>query len=241
MTAIDVDLGGACARFTDREGGVSGGPYASLNLGPWTDDVPEDVAENRRRVADAAGAVLAQGHQVHGPVVHRVTATPWPEGPGAAGAGIAAGRAPEADGQVTALSGVAPIVLTADCLPVVVAGGGAVAALHAGWRGLTNGILRAGVEAVREMGAGGVLRSAVGPGAGPCCYEVGDEVRAFFHPRFHRGRAIDLAAAAAAVLRDAGVAQVEVVGLCTMCDGRFFSHRRDGGVTGRQGGLGWLS
>lgn len=241
MTAIDVDLGGACARFTDREGGVSGGPYASLNLGPWTDDDPADVAENRRRVADAAGAALAQGRQVHGARVARVTELPWPEAAGAAGAGIGGGAAEEADGQATALEGVAPIVLTADCLPVVVAGDGAVAALHAGWRGLAGGVLEAGVQAVRELGAGGPLRAAIGPGAGPCCYEVGDEVRAAFAPAFHRGRRLDLAGAARQALRDAGVDRVEVVGRCTICDPRFFSHRRDGGVTGRQAGLAWLS
>ncbi|WP_205698416.1 polyphenol oxidase family protein [Conexibacter sp. SYSU D00693] len=243
---LDVDLGGACARFTDRAGGVSTGAYASLNLGPWTDDVPEDVAENRRRLADATGAMLAQGHQVHGTTVARVTDRPWPEAAGAAGAGIAGGRPAAADGQATCLEGVAPIVLTADCVPVVVAGAGAVAALHAGWRGLAGGVLAAGVQAVRELGTNGApLRAAVGPSAGPCCYEVGEEVAARFDARFRRGTGaathLDLPAAAAAALRDAGVEHVELVGLCTICDERFFSHRRDGGVTGRQAGLGWLT
>ncbi|HYF24331.1 MAG TPA: polyphenol oxidase family protein [Baekduia sp.] len=241
MSTIDVDLPGACARFTTREGGVSAGPYASLNLGPWTDDDPADVAENRRRVADAAGVLLAQGHQVHGAQVVRVAELPWPEGPGAGGAGIAGGHTPEADGQATALEGVAPIVLTADCLPVALAGDGAVAAVHAGWRGLADGVLAAGVAALRELGAKGPLRAVVGPGAGPCCYEVGDAVRARFAPAHRRGRHLDLPAAARAALRDAGVDDVEVLGLCTICDERFFSHRRDGGVTGRQAGLAWLS
>jgi polyphenol oxidase len=222
---LDVDLGAARARFTLREGGVSTGAYASLNLGPLTEDDPEAVAENRRRVAHAAGVGLAGVRQVHGTrvVEGRVTARE------------------EADGVWTRDPGVGVLVLTADCLPVVVAGEAAVAALHAGWRGLVGGVLEEGVRALRHAGEGGPLRAAIGPGAGVCCYEVGEEVAGRFGAAHRRGRHVDLKAAATERLRAVGVTAVEDVGVCTMCDSRCFSHRRDGGVTGRQGGLGWLS
>lgn len=217
---IEVDLGGATALFTLRDGGVSTGPYASLNLGPYTDDDPAAVAENRRRAAARAGAELVGVRQVHGT---RVTEGSDP--------------ASEADGVVVRTPGLAATVLVADCLPVVVAGDGAVAALHAGWRGLADGILEAGIEAL----GGTAPRAVIGPGAGVCCYEVGGEVAAHFGREHRRGRHLDLKAAAVARLRAAGVEAVDDVGVCTMCDARCFSHRRDGGVTGRQGGLGWLS
>src|SRR4051794_40432145 len=182
---------GAVALFTTRRGGVSAGPYASLNLGPWTDDEPVAVAENRRRVSQRAGAVLAAGHQVHGTEVRRVHEGDAPAAPH------------DADGQATARREVAPTVLVADCLPVAVAGRRAVAMLHAGWRGLAGGVLEEGVRAVRELGESGPLAAAIGPGAGPCCYEVGDEVRAAFAPAHARGRHLDLKGAARSALEAA--------------------------------------
>src|SRR5205807_8035757 len=86
----------------------------------------------------------------------------------------------QADGHATALEGVAPMVLVADCLPLVLAGGGALAVLHAGWRGLAAGIVDEGVRAVRELGSAGPVQAAVGPGAGACCYEVSEEVHELF-------------------------------------------------------------
>jgi YfiH family protein len=223
---LDVDLGGATARFTLRGGGVSTGAYASLNLGPFTDDDPSAVAENRRRVAAAAGVALAGLRQVHGTrVVDAAAATDGP---------------PEADGVVTARPGSAPTVLVADCLPVVVAGDGVVGAFHAGWRGLAGGVLEEGVRAMRALGAAGPLRGAIGPGAGVCCYEVGEEVGGRFGAAHRRGRHLDLKAVARQRLLDVGVTRVEDLGICTLCDARCFSHRRDGGVTGRQAGIGWL-
>jgi len=145
---------------------------------------------------------------------------------------------PECDGQATALPNVAPMVMTADCLPVAVAGRGAVAMLHAGWRGLAGGILAEGIDAVRELGADGRLEAAIGPGAGPCCYEVGAEVHAAFGTS---GRTVDLKALARERLEAAGVGVVHDCGLCTIHDERFFSHRRDRGVTGRQAGVAWRS
>src|SRR6185437_10374614 len=141
---------------------------------------------------------------------------------------------------------VAPMVMTADCLPVAVAGPSAVAMLHAGWRGLDGGILAEGVDALRELGAGAPLQAAIGPGAGPCCYEVGEEVHATFAAQdldIRNGRNLDLKAIAREQLERAGVEVVHDVGLCTICGDPtlLFSHRRDGGVTGRQAGVVWLS
>jgi hypothetical protein len=133
--------------------------------------------------------------------------------------------------------GVAALVLAADCLPVAAAGPGGVAMLHCGWRGLAAGIAAKGAAAV------GATHAAIGPGIGPCCYEVGDEVLDAFAPLgegLADGRMLDLPQAARRLLSEAGVAEIESAGLCTRCDpDRFFSHRRDGGP-GRQAGLAWL-
>ena len=116
--------------------------------------------------------------------------------------------------------------------------------VHAGWRGLAAGVVAEGARAVRELGAGGPLAAAIGPGAGPCCYEVSDEVRDVFAahgPGARRGRNLDLKAIARAELEGSGVSEIHDAELCTICSELFFSHRRDHGVTGRQAGLAWLS
>lgn len=228
---IGIALPGGRALFTTRRGGVSTGAYASLNLGRWTDDDAEAVQRNRQIVADTIGLSLdavVQGRQVHGARVERRAG-----GDGALN---------EADGQTTAEPGLAPLVLTADCLPIALISPRAVAMVHAGWRGLADGVVEEGVRAVRELGGDGELRAAIGPGAGGCCYEVGPEVHAAFGRPAERAT-IDLKAIAAERLQAAGVAEVHDVGLCTMCTdpGLFFSHRRDGGVTGRQAGIAWRS
>jgi polyphenol oxidase len=144
------------------------------------------------------------------------------------------------DGQATALQDAAAIVFVADCIPVLLAAEGAVAALHCGWRPLAGGIIAEGVKALREVGGTGPITAAIGPGARGCCYEVGEEVHEHF-ARFdaRSGRNLDLAAIAARQLQGAGIAAVHDTGLCTICDDAFFSHRRDRGVTGRQAGLVW--
>jgi YfiH family protein len=226
---IELDLPRAHVRFTTRAGGISEGPYASLNLGHWTEDDPRAVAENRRRGAD--GRPLAFGRQVHGTSVLTVDgATPED-------------AITDADGVATAASGVAALVLTADCLPIALATPKAIAMVHAGWRGLADGVLEAGVQAVRALDCAGELTAAIGPGAGGCCYEVGDEVAARF-PEVERraDRTIDLKAIAARRLRAAGAVEVLDVARCTICEPDvFFSHRASGGLTGRQGGLVWRS
>jgi purine-nucleoside/S-methyl-5'-thioadenosine phosphorylase / adenosine deaminase len=229
---IAATLLGAHVLFTTRRGGVSEGPYATLNLGLWTADEAAAVLENRDRVAAAAGVErtrFQQGRQVHGSEVRALDEPPE-------------GEPPDSDGQVTGVPGVAPIVLVADCLPIALAGPQRAGMLHAGWRGLAGGIVAHGARAMGE----GPLTAAIGPGAGPCCYEVGDEVREAFAelgPGVRRGRNLDLKAVAAARLREAGVNEVHDVGLCTICGDPelFFSHRRDGELTGRQAGLAWRS
>ena len=231
--AITLDLPGGTVLFTTRHGGVSEGPYASLNLGLWTEDERERVLENRDRVARLAGIPrerFAQGRQVHGTEVRSLEGPP------------PAGEPREADGQATSARGLAPIVLTADCLPVALVAPGAVAMLHCGWRGLAGGLVAEGVRALSALGAGGAIEAAIGPGAGRCCYEVGDEVRSAFADHGDEvldGRNLDLKLVARRELEAAGVGGVRDVGVCTMCSPDFFSHRRDGGVTGRQAGVVW--
>jgi YfiH family protein len=228
---IGIALPGGRALFTTRRGGVSQGPYASLNLGRWTDDDPAAVQANRERVADTIGVPLdavVQGRQVHGSRVERRAS------PG--------GVLNEADGQATAAPNLAPLVLTADCLPVALIAPTVVVMVHAGWRGLAGGVLEEGVRAIRELAGDGEIAAAIGPGAGACCYEVGPEVHAAFGRSAQRAR-IDLKAIAAERLTAAGVTAVHDVGLCTICSdpALFFSHRRDGGLTGRQAGIAWRS
>ena len=233
-----VDLDGARVVFTTRRGGFSSGPYESLNLGRLTADRPEDVKRNRAALKEQLGVQLAYIRQVHGTKVRRVVVAPVDPADGV--------ELPECDGQATALPNVAPMVMTADCLPVAVAGRGAVAMLHAGWRGLAGGILAEGIDAVRELGADGRLEAAIGPGAGPCCYEVGEDVHAAFADQeldIRRGRNLDLKAIAREQLDRVGVEVVHDMGLCSICGDPtlLFSHRRDGGITGRQAGVVWLS
>ena len=218
--------------FSTRHGGVSEGAYESLNLGLLTEDAPENVAENRRRLCEAAGADperLAMNRQVHAATVNRAE-------PGE--------RGREGDGLWTGAPGVPMLKVTADCLPVVLArqnGEPALALLHAGRLGLLEGILEAGIDA---LGAAR-LAAVVGPGIGPCCYEVDAEIadtyRARFGPDAVRGRNLDLWTTAERILRDGGIDAVERVDVCTACNSDFFSHRRDHGVTGRQGVNGYVA
>jgi YfiH family protein len=227
---IVADLPHARAVFSTARGGVSSGPYESLNLGMLTDDAPENVNENRRRLGELVGhpwSRFCYGRQVHGSTVRRATEPPSRARPYT-----------EEDGQATALQDAAAIVFLADCLPVLLAADGGVAALHCGWRPLAGGIVDEGVRALREVGAKGPIVAALGPSARGCCYAVGDEVHAHFAAYdARRGeRNLDLAAVARAQLEAHGI-EVLDIGLCTICDERFFSHRRDHGVTGRQSGV----
>ncbi len=204
--------------FTGRQGGVSDGPFASLNLGALTDDQPAAVRENRGRAVRAAGgdpARATMAWQVAGSTVREVTADP------ASGVFLEPGREPfpKSDGLVTSEPQRPLVLLTADCLPIALAraDGSRFALLHAGWQGLLAGICEAGVVAV---GDGAV--AMVGPGAGPCCYEVRDDVGGPLQARFgtaavRDGRA-DLWHCARVALEGAGVTSVRVAERCTICN-----------------------
>ncbi len=234
-----VALPGARGVFTTRRGGHSRGPYASLNLGRLTGDDPGAVELNRRRLEAEIDGRLSFVRQLHGSRVCEAAPV---------SAQCARAAAPDelerADGQVTRSREIALAALTADCLPIAIGRPGAVAMLHAGWRGLQAGVIAAGV---RELGLEAApLAAAIGPGAGPCCFEVGPEVHAAFDDlpaTVHRGGKLDLKAIARHQLLAAGVAEVHDIGICTICSdpALLFSHRRDHGVTGRQAGVAWLN
>jgi YfiH family protein len=230
--------------FPTRAGGVSAPPYDTLDLGgKWGDD-PARVAENRRRLARAAGAPLFTTSQVHGVAI----------------AHVRAGDAPEelwrvqADGLCTDRDDVALAVFVADCIPAVLVDPrtGAFAAVHAGWRGTLAGVLPAAVRALGEhFGARPAdLRVALGPAIGPCCFEVGIEVAEAFEIGLPDARVagvihdaqpggkphVDLKRANRVLLERAGVARAAIDDgpECTSCDrARFFSYRRDKGRTGQ--------
>ncbi len=238
---------GIGAAMSTRAGGASRPPWQALNLGVAVGDDAAAVTENRRRFARALGARPVWLRQVHGTQVLRLAAdTPaMPDEP--------------ADAAWTTEPGIACTVQVADCLPVLLAArdGRAVAAAHAGWRGLAAGVLEATVAALRD-GAGvapGALQAWLGPCIGPAAFEVGAEVLAGFgrsaepvdQPGFRwspradgsaRWRA-DLAALARERLAAVGVAAVATHGGCTVGDASdFFSFRRDG-VTGRMAAAVW--
>jgi polyphenol oxidase len=226
--------------FTSRVGGVSGGAFESLNLGALTDDDPLNVAENRRRACEAVGAdaeTATMAWQHHGAEVRQAE----PRGIVTPGT-----QFERCDGLWTDEPGQAMMLLTADCLPVALGrdSGGrrpALSVLHVGWRGLLAGIVASGAEAL----GGGRLVGAVGPGIGPCCYEVAEDVADPFRAAYGEeivvdGR-LDLWSAAELALRTAGCEEVERTDLCTYCHPElFFSHRRDRGRTGRQGVIGYI-
>jgi YfiH family protein len=206
---------------------------AGSNLSSRSGDGRELAQAARARLrADLGLHSLAHARQVHGSRVLRVEARE-------AAAEEAATDA-EADGLASSAPGVGLLAFTADCLPVALAGDGAVAMVHAGWRGLASGVLEEGVGALRALARDSEIVAAIGPGAGACCYEVGEEVHAAFGATPRVCGYIDLKALARERLRAAGVREVRDVGVCTICDERFFSHRREGDRAGRQAGVAWL-
>ncbi|HMD52262.1 MAG TPA: polyphenol oxidase family protein [Solirubrobacteraceae bacterium] len=225
---LGFDLPGAGrVLFTDRShGNLSSVGGVGAQLG--------EAARESLRGRIGVGA-LARGYQVHGTRVRRLIEID------PVAAAVARPHADEADGQATSLEAVGTMVLTADCLPVAVGSRGAVAMLHAGWRGLAGGILEEGIAAVRDLGREDRLVAVVGPGAGVCCYEVGEDVHEEFGGAHRHGTHIDLRAIAGERLLASGVAEVLHAPACTICDERFFSHRREGRLAGRQAGVAWLS
>jgi polyphenol oxidase len=217
--------------FSTRNGGVSGGAYASLNLGLSSGDERELVQENRHRLYARAGA-----HP------ERVS---WPRQVHGAGVVQSGSRGIEADVIWTDEPGQSVMVVTADCVPVALArvgGRAAVALAHVGWRGLLAGVVPAAVAALD----GRYVAAAIGAGIGPCCYEVGEDVagavgQAFGGDLVSEGR-LDLPGAVERALVNAGCVRVDRLDECTSCHpDRYFSHRRDAGLTGRQGAIATIS
>jgi YfiH family protein len=247
MTAEYITHPSLAARhgFFTRNGGVSRGPYASLNANLSGGDNPDHVAANRALVADALGVPannLLGLKQVHSATVITVT-QPW-----------AAGQGPPADALVTNRPGIALGVITADCGPVLLHDpqAGVIGAVHAGWRGAAAGVLEQAVAAMAALGASPAHMSAV---VGPCIaqesYEVGPDLRdvvlgtlpdaaAYFRPGRPPDRFwFDLAGYCLARLRGAGITHAHALAMDTCADAdRFFSHRRRtlgaGGPIGHQ-------
>jgi hypothetical protein len=225
---------GIVLAFSTRRGGVSEGPYRSLNLGRSTEDRPEAVVENRRRWLASLGldpGRLANAGQVHGHAVTRA---------------VAPGLHPACDILLTTTPGLALAVTAADCLPILYAAPGAVAAAHSGWRGTADGAPEAALSAVctaARVPAGDVAIH-LGPGIRGCCYQVGPEVASRFPAAALRNEGgtawLDLPTAARRRLIDAGAdpGSIHDTGACTACNPDwYFSHRRDRGLTGRHWGV----
>jgi YfiH family protein len=216
--------------FSTRVGGVSEGPFESLNLGRRTGDDVERVDENRRRLCvevSADAELLTLGFQTHSTVVNRAEA---------------GSRGVPGDGLWTDEPGIPMLALGADCVLMAMARTNgsepALAVVHAGWRGLIDGVVEATAQTMGESFA-----AVVGPSIGPCCYEVGEDVASPFRARFGddivRDGKLDLWSAAEQAARDAGASEVERVDLCTRCQSDlFFSERRTGRPRGTQGVLG---
>lgn len=225
------------ARVSTRTGGVSVGPYAALNLATHVGDEPQAVAHNRSLLSACLPASPCWLTQVHGCTV--------------ADAGLA-DETSEADAACTRQAGVVCAVMTADCLPVLFCdrAGTVVAAAHAGWRGLLDGVLENSLQAMRVPP--GSVMAWLGPAIGQAAFEVGAEVRdAFVARQAEAAQAFvagapgkwhaDLYVLARLRLQAAGVSQIYGGGLCTVSDpARFFSARRDGLRSGRMASLIWL-
>jgi YfiH family protein len=218
--------GGGRVLFSSRaDGNVS-------SVGGEAAHAGADARERLRVRCDLTS--LVRGYQVHGAEVRIADTIPRAEPDQA--------MLPRCDGHAIAIPGVGAMVLAADCMPVALGCRGAVAMIHAGWRGLAAGVLERGVAAVRELaGPRAEIHAVIGPAAGVCCYEVGPEVHAAVGHDGAPAGPIDLRGLARLRLLEAGVVRVDDVAACTICDPRFFSHRREGARAGRQAGIAWLS
>jgi YfiH family protein len=233
------------AIFT-RHGGISPSPFDSLNVGATVGDAYSNVQANRQRMAGVLGIQEAESRtawQVHGADVIAVRQGEPSTSP-----------PPQGDGLITDDPGVPLVMRFADCVPILLYDPvqRAIGMAHAGWRGTVQGIGPATVRAMeRTFGSRPEdIVCGIGPAIGPCCYEVGPEVIAAVHSAFphpnglivspvNGGRShFDLWAANERALREAGVENVEVAGLCTSCHNyEFFSHRAEAGRTGRFGAI----
>jgi hypothetical protein len=234
-----LEVVGIRVAFTTRLGGVSAPPFSSLNLSRASGDDAAAVEANRARALSAIGCgpdAWTACEQVHGAAVAQV-------GGSERGAGREAGSSIRGtDALWTEEAGVALVIRTADCVPIVLADARRrrVGVVHAGWRGLIAGVVAAAVEA---MGDEAGITACVGPAIGPCCYEVGEDVAApardtFGEEIIYEGYRdlphVDLWRATTIALERAGVTDLAIAALCTKCEShRFFSHRA--GDAGRHG------
>jgi YfiH family protein len=242
----EVDLGrGIRAAFTERSGGVSVGPWAGLDLGLHVGDDPGDVERNRRLLLGWTGAPVQFPRQVHGADVLVVDASARDLMTGA-GPGE-----PARDAIVTVAVGVPIGVLVADCVPVLLADpvAGVIGAAHAGRKGLLKGVVENAVAVMCAHGAApDRILAAIGPSAGPCCYEVPEQLRTESARRLPQTWAttrwgtpsLDLPGGCRAALERVGVTRVTTVGRCTIDDHDFYSYRREP-VTGRFAGVVMMS
>ena len=225
--------------FLGRTGGVSSGHLASMNLGRRDEDKPENLAENKRRVAAAFGADAGKIFTVSQVHSDRIVVLD------SADAGVEEIKTQEADGIITDLKVMAIGILTADCVSVLLFDRKkkVVAAVHAGWKGTASKISAKAVEIMVERFGSRPqdITAAIGPAIGPCCYEVGEEVVSAFS--YQKGIAVqqgskwyvDLPKANMLQLQDAGVTDIDLADICTSCrTDLFFSHRKEMGKTGRQ-------
>ena len=238
LVSQPLEEAGFLAAFTERDGGVSEHEFASLNLSYSSGDDPDGIAENRRRVIESLSIEpFALGGQVHGADIREVT-----QERRAAGFDGSEGVISSTDGLWTDASNRSIAIATADCVPVILGSApqGRVVAVHAGWRGVADGIVRGAAELFERHGD---VIAAIGPAAGPCCYEVGPEVVEAVSEAVPGGAVVDrregriyldLVSSIRQVLTEEGIGTVHDSGLCTISErDRFFSHRRDG-PCGRQ-------
>ena len=247
MAWIERSTRDAIALFTDRTGGVSAAPYDSANVGFNTDDDPPSLAENRRI---ARGFFKGPKAWVHAEQVHGADVVYVGEGLDPARELYSVGPA---DGIVTARRDLSPAIFTADCAPIALSAQGVVAGVHAGWRGLSYGVIERALETLRSVadkaviaGSGKVdpgVSAIIGPCIHPCCYEfpqdqieiIAEKFESRVEGRTSTGRpSLDIPGAVRAALKRAGVSAIDDLDVCTSCDKDYFSHRRDGPVTGRQ-------
>lgn len=239
---------GAVHGFTTRHGGVSPAPFDSLNLGLHRGDKDENVAENRRRLANALGfdmEKLVLTHQTHSDIVRVVTS--------ADAVGFDHRLYPQSDAIITNEPGVALWVFTADCTPILLQDPvtGAVGAVHAGWRGTASAIVAKTVEkmCLTFHCDPKNIRAAIGPNIGFCCFETdrdvpqamldtfGDAAKPFIRQQGEKYY-VNLKELNALALRQVGVKDIAICDACTVCQcDRFWSHRVTKGVRGSQGAI----
>jgi hypothetical protein len=225
---------GACLCFSTRRGGISEPPFDTLNLGRSSGDRPDAIAANRRRLLADLGldpARLATASQVHGARVERVSAPV---------------HVSECDALVSTAPGLAIAVAGADCIPILFTAPGAVAAAHAGWRGVVAGVAEAALEALTSAAGARPDRATahLGPCIRSCCFRVGPDVAARFPSDLVResegSTFVDLPGAARRRLIERGMDPGSIfdTGACTSCEPSwYYSHRRDHGLTGRLWGV----